>query len=111
MTRKSLVQFLILIAACIPLASCIRDRPPERDGYIVHAYHYCPKCGSLQGGIYEKGPFRKFPGPNKEQCVHEWQEITREHFMEMATTEYGKDWSKEPARFWNPPEAGDLQSE
>ena len=74
--RRLLLAFLITFPL---LSSCAskRDRAPERAGYVVHAYHYCEKCQSLQGGIYEKGPFRTFPGENKKDCIHEWQECKR----------------------------------
>lgn len=74
----------------------------------MHAYHFCDKCDSLQGGIYEKGPFERFAGPNKDNCEHEWQEITRECFKQLATDKYNVDWDQETAHFWihdNKPDA------
>jgi hypothetical protein len=93
---------LVLTGACvITLASCAsqRDRQPQRDGYVVQAYHYCDKCGTLQGGIYEKGPFKTLPGKNKAECVHQWHEIPRDRFTQLATELYDVDWSTEPVRF------------
>jgi hypothetical protein len=87
---------LTLITSCVSH----RDQPPERDGFVVHAYHYCPRCDSLQGGVYEKGPFKSFPGPNKSQCEHQWQDVPRERFTELATELHGIDWSREPMYFW-----------
>ena len=94
---------LALTVTLLFLSSCVsqRDRAPERDGYVVHAYHYCEKCRSLQGGVYEKGPFKAFPGENKKNCIHEWQEISRERFFQRATERYDVDWSKEPALAWH----------
>lgn len=91
-----------LAAGLMLVTSCVshRDQPPERDGFVVHAYHYCPRCDSLQGGVYEKGPLKSFPGPNKSQCEHQWQEVPREQFKELATDLHGFDWSREPGIFW-----------
>jgi hypothetical protein len=90
------------MAALTLMTSCAShlDRPPDRDSFVVHAYHYCPRCDSLQGGVYEKGPFKSFPGSNKSQCEHQWQEVPRERFKELATELHGIDWSHEPANFW-----------
>lgn len=95
------VMFCVLL---LFIASCTRfsryDRPPKRDAYCATAYHFCKKCNSLQGGIYEKGPFLNFPGPEKEKCIHEWEEISRKEFKRLATEKYKHDWADESTHFW-----------
>jgi hypothetical protein len=50
---------------------------------------------NLEGGIYGKGPFKKF-GLSSSSCWRsEWVEITREEFKKLATEWYGYDWSNE----------------
>lgn len=98
------VTVAIVTAAIMLTSSCAQfrriDRPPSLDAYCVHAYHACDKCGSLQGGIYNKGPFKRFPGPEKASCQHEWREIVRDEFKELASQNHGVDWSQESAMFW-----------
>ncbi|QDT43602.1 hypothetical protein Pan241w_37040 [Gimesia alba] len=99
-----LCKSVLSVVVCVTLvSSCVSklDRPPERDGYVVQAYHFCEKCESLQGGIYEKGPFKKFSSDQRKECVHEWQEISRDRFMQLAVDLHAVDWSKEPGHFWN----------
>lgn len=99
--RTSRLSILVVVM-CLALTSCAsrRDQSPHRDGYVVHAYHFCDKSGSLQGGVYEKGPFKQFPGPYKEECEHEWKEITRGQFKQLAAEKYNVNWNRESARFW-----------
>jgi hypothetical protein len=99
---RGIIAASVITVAAIFSASCAspRDQPPRREGYIVHAYHHCEKCGTVQGGIYEKGPFKQFPGPDKESCRHEWREISREEFKRLAAEDHRVDWSQEPAMFW-----------
>jgi len=95
----------VLLAVSLCGCSSQRDRAPIRDSYVVRAYHYCEKCGSLQGGVYEKGPFKTFSSPDRNQCVHAWQEISRERFMQLATQLHGMDWSQESGIAWRPSSA------
>jgi len=66
----------------------------------AEAYHHCPHCGSLQGGIYEEEPFKTFSGEGRESCDHQWKEITRERFKELATERFNIRWNDEPDPFW-----------
>ena len=99
--RLPTAAVVVVAVSLLPSCTSLPDRPPQREAYVVEAYHYCPECGTLQGGIYEKGPFKAFPGPNKETCSHQWEEITRERFKQLATDMYGADWTQESARFWS----------
>jgi hypothetical protein len=47
-----------------------------------------------------KSAFKVFPAPNKDACVHQWEEISRDRFKQLATDRYGVDWSEESAHFW-----------
>ena len=92
---------LALTVALLFLSSCQHNRGPVRDQAVIVAYHYCEECRSLQGGLYEKGPFKSFPGENRKNCIHEWQEISEARFYQLATELYDVDWSKEPGIFWH----------
>ena len=96
-TRVLSVLTLLLISSCISP----RDLPPERGADIVQADHYCKKCQSLQGGICDKGPLKVFPGKDKKNCTHEWEEVSRGRFKQLASALYDVDWSKDPMPFWN----------
>lgn len=51
----------------------------------IEAYHHCPHCGSRQGGLYTSGePAQSYSSPERTTCDHQWQEITREQFDELA---------------------------
>src|SRR5690349_8436842 len=84
-------RILCALVFCIGtmLGACVttQDQPPRHDGIIGADYHFCPHCQSLYGGMYGKGPdsakFR-INGANKQSCRHEWQEVTKERFKELA---------------------------
>jgi hypothetical protein len=76
-----------------------KDRPPPH-GLIDHAYFYCEKCHSLVGGIFGKGPVKRFDGINKQRCDHHWQKITRAEFKALAAKLYAIDWAYEAGSFW-----------
>lgn len=62
---------------------------------IEEAYFECPKTRSLQGGIFGKGPLRRF-GPVTGGCrAAEWKRISRVEFKAKAVGWYGVDWSRE----------------
>jgi hypothetical protein len=90
--------FVPWVVGTLPAFVNLTDQPPPHD-MIEQAYHYCEKCGSLEGGIYGKGPFKSFPGEGKKECIHEWKTITRGEFKRIAVEKYGVDWNKE-IPFW-----------
>ena len=102
MTKSRLLYLGLLCCAVALSASCMtmRDRLPKREYLVGVAYHHCPKCHSLNGGIYGKGPNKQFDGVEKRKCRHEWEEVTKERFMELATEFHNVDWAKETAIFW-----------
>lgn len=71
---------------------------------IEMGFFSCPKCGSLSGGVFGKGPTRHYRSDSAWRCVHDWQHVTMNEFQKMATDRFGVDWSGE-AFFWS------LQSE
>lgn len=97
------MRFALLPTVAVVLAGCslLPDRPPKRDGFCVYAFYACEKCGSVEGGISQKGPYKRFSGPGRGWCRHEWTEIPRSRFEELATERYGVDWSADPMPFWN----------
>jgi len=72
-------------------ASAAAGEPPLH-GMIDHAYFVCPSSRSLQGGIFGKGPTRRF-GPQPGECAKtEWVKIPRAKFKELAVKWYGIVW-------------------
>ncbi len=64
------------------------DRPVYRVPPIARQYFKCPKCCSLDGGIYGKGPVEHYRSPGAARCVHDWQEITRAQFEEEVSRRF-----------------------
>lgn len=62
---------------------------------VEEAYFSCAKCGSLVGGIFGKGPIRKYDSDNASRCVHDWQRTSRIEFQALTTDRFGVDWSNE----------------
>ena len=72
-------------------------KQPPAFGLIVEKYYVCKEHRILEGGIFGKGPTRKFSKTNgKSWCSrNEWEEIDRKTFKKLATEWYGVDWSDE----------------
>jgi hypothetical protein len=90
----------ILAIAVSALTGCAAryDRPPKTK-MIDMGFFMCPKCGSLSGGIFGKGPIRHYRSDAAVRCVHDWQSITKAEFQTQATARFGVDWSGE-TYFW-----------
>ena len=59
------------------------------------AYFVCASSRSLHGGIFGKGPIRRY-GPRPGTCTtSEWKRVGREEFKATATQWHGVDWAKE----------------
>jgi hypothetical protein len=100
--RRILLIALLLGLAGVALALYLRvDRGPHDQPLppITHEYFACEKCGSLDGGIYGKGPVKHFRTKTGHWCVHDWRLIDRAEFKRQATEVFGVDWSKE-IPFW-----------
>lgn len=69
---------------------------------IEMKFFKCVKSKDLRGGIYGKGPFKKFGPPKSECSVDEWVEITKDEFKSLATKWYQYDWSNE-IPYWREP--------
>jgi hypothetical protein len=67
---------------------------------IQESYSVCPHCGSLDGGIYGKGPTKQLRTENGKDCVHHWQPITKKEFLDLGVTSFKIEWSKE-IPFWS----------
>jgi hypothetical protein len=60
---------------------------------IEEAYFECAASRSLQGGIFGKGPLRKF-GPQPGDCSSsQWKRISRAEFKVRASQWHGADWN------------------
>ena len=93
-------MMLLLAGVIAGGAGCQVDRPPEHK-MIEMAFFKCEKCRSLEGGIYDKGPFKSLRTPEAKECVHDWRSISMTEFKALGTTWRGIDWTKE-IPFWNP---------
>lgn len=72
--------------------------PPHK--MIEQAYFKCEASKNLEGGIYGKGPFKRF-GPEVSACLkQDWVRINLEEFKALATQWYGVSWDNEIS-WWN----------
>jgi len=87
------VRFLIALSALVYTSAIAGERPPYAK--IEEAYFVCMPSRTLQGGIFGKGPIRKF-GPQPGECASAaWQRISREQFKDLAVQWYSIDWERE----------------
>ena len=92
------MRLLLASVLSLPLLVLAGERPPHI--MIEEAYFSCSASRSLQGGIFGKGPLRKF-GPEPGDCsAKQWQRITRTQFKALAEQWYGVDWSAD-VRFFS----------
>ena len=69
---------------------------------MEYAFYKCVASRSLEGGIYKKGPFRRF-GRDPPTCsTTQWERIERDEFKRLATEWHGKQWEAE-ILFWSEP--------
>jgi len=93
-------HIIIFTLAGLLLAGCAtrHDRPP-RTRMIEVGFFTCPKCGSLSGGIFGKGPTRHYRSDTAARCIHGWRSVAKPEFQRLATDRFGVDWSRE-TYFW-----------
>ena len=95
---SSLIKTIVAIAILCPLNSWAGENPPYK--MIEMAYFKCEASRNLEGGIYGKGPLKRF-GPEESACTQkQWVRISREEFKGLATQWYGQDWDSE-IPWWN----------
>jgi hypothetical protein len=100
MRNALIIVILVMVSvAAVPLSLWAA----EPDHMMIDVKFFkCDKSKDLRGGIYGKGPFKRF-GPPKSDCrKDEWIEITKDEFKMLATKWYGYDWSNE-IPFWREP--------
>ena len=103
MKRRTVLVVAGLVVVGVALALYRRVDLGPHDGPfppITHEYHFCDKCGSLDGGVYGKGPHKRFRTDAGGWCVHDWQPIDRAEFKLQAAERFGMDWSQE-IPFWS----------
>ena len=100
--RLVLVAVPLLLTVGAVVLNLRMDNGPYAGQFqpITVAYHECGKCGSLDGGLYGKGPTEHFRTDPGRWCVHDWRPIGRGEFKRLATERFGRDWSGEPS-FWS----------
>jgi hypothetical protein len=59
------------------------------------AYFVCPASRTLQGGIFGKGPIRKFGAQPGDCHSREWLRISRQEFKAKASEWYGVNWERD----------------
>jgi hypothetical protein len=83
------VSFLAILLP--PFVVHAGDPPPHK--MIEEAYFACATSRTLQGGIFGKGPLRKF-GPQPGACsTEQWRRISRDEFKSLASEWHKIDWS------------------
>ena len=92
------IIFILMAGLFSVCAGCRTNRPPDHM-MIEMAFFKCDKCRSLEGGIYGKGPFKSLHTAKAATCIHSWQKVSRNEFMDLATQWQGVDWSNE-IPFW-----------
>jgi len=98
------IYFHLLLVLFVFLSSTVlageHEEPPHK--MIEGAFFKCDESRNLEGGIYGKGPFKRF-GPKKSKCSKtEWVKITRDEFKQLAAAWYLYDWKKEKDMpFWS----------
>jgi hypothetical protein len=102
MRRRVLLLAVGLLIVGVALGLYLRvDRGPyPAFPPIAREYHACDKCGSLDGGVYGKGPHKRFRTGAGGWCVHDWRPIDRAEFKRQAAEKFGVDWSQE-IPFWS----------
>lgn len=97
-----LFAIVIIIALFVGYLWWNTLKQPPAYTQIVEKYYVCKKHRILHGGIFGKGPTRKyFKSNGREWCWKwEWEEIDRKTFKGLATDWYGVDWSKE-VPYWH----------
>lgn len=87
------------LALACALAMAGEHEPPPH-AMIELAYFKCEASRNLEGGIYGKGPFKRF-GPERSSCSSsEWKRISRAEFKQLATEWHGQRWHNE-IPFWS----------
>jgi hypothetical protein len=95
LTKKSLIVLttVFLFSIYSYASSGQHEDPPHK--MIDQAFFKCDASKNLEGGIYGKGPFKRF-GPKQSQCSKdEWVKISKEEFKTLAEKWYGFDRSHE----------------
>jgi len=84
---------LAALMFCLLCSSAHAAEPPHKA--IEQAFFKCEAGRSLQGGIYGKGPFKRF-GPEPSQCSEaQWVRISKEEFRSLASEWHSQNWGKE----------------
>ena len=96
---RSLISLLLIIFTPILVAG-EHEAPPHK--MIEQAFFKCEASKTLEGGIYGKGPFRRF-GPKESLCSeNEWVKINQKEFKLLAKQWHSYDWSNEKNMpFWS----------
>ena len=95
------IAVLSFIAFILFLSFQSRKQPPSFGKY-EEKYYVCRDQKLLEGGIFNKGPKKKFPeNNNKLWCYQdEWEEIDKNTFKELASDWYGVNW-EDDIPFWS----------
>lgn len=72
-------------------------RQPPAFALITEKYYVCRDHHALHGGIFGKGPTKRFfPPMSRQWCWRwEWEEVGRDEFKQLATAWHRVDWSHE----------------
>ena len=65
-------------------------------------YFKCEKCHAMEGGIYGKGPLKRYRTSTSRGCRHNWERISRSEFKLLASQWHGEVWRNYTSGFWRP---------
>lgn len=97
------VVIAVMITVLLALLWWTSLKQPPAHALIIEKYYVCQTHKGLHGGIFGKGPTKKFfPSSAREWCWRwEWEEVTAEEFKKLASEWYGVNWSEE-SDWWRP---------
>jgi len=93
---EGVIGAALLALVAIGLGGCASRYDQSPDTMMIEqAFFTCSKCGSLRGGVFGKGPTKRFQAATASRCVHDWQQVSKGEFQALASERFGVDWSKE----------------
>lgn len=92
--------WIVAALSSVGIVACAGKHEPPPHQMIELAYFKCEASRNIEGGIYGKGPFKRF-GPEGSACSSSaWTPIDHEEFKRLAIDWYGYDWRNE-GPWWN----------
>jgi len=88
-----------LVSALLFAGPAIALPRSATDPNIDVAFYKCLSPRLLEGGIYARGPFHRFPISTIRFNCRKWIKISKKEFTTLATEWFKHDWSSD-APWW-----------